>query len=456
MNKLLKTAALAAAALLPLAATAQDMDWKSVTRYNKAEAKKQLTERFTKYVTYDTQSSDKTDKVPSTPGQTKLAKTLAKELKKNGAKNVQVDKYSIVTAEIPANTAANAPVIAFLAHMDTALEASGKDVKPQVHSNYQGGDIVINAEQNLRLTPANSPQLARARGHDIITASGNTLLGADDKTGVAIIMTLVQFLYDHPEMQHGTIKIAFTPDEETGAGVEKFDVASFGADYAYTVDGGDLGQLTNETFNAKAFTAVFEGMRAVHPGEAMNSAFSDNVLMASDFHTLLPRHRRPETTADRRGFILVDSITTQGDRTEVKGIIRAFSDEETQDLVNEVTRAFNTVKGMNYKGKNFALTITDQYKNMKAVLPEQMVSLAQLAMQSEDVTPVLTAARGGTDGSTLSFMGLPTPDIFAGQYNIHSPLEYADVDVMEASLRTLLRLTSLWSMQQAQPAAAAE
>ena len=455
MNKLLKTAALAAAALLPLAATAQDMDWKSVTRYNKAEAKKQLTERFTKYVTYDTQSSDKTDKVPSTPGQTKLAKALAKELKKNGAKNVQVDKYSIVTAEIPANTAANAPVIAFLAHMDTALEASGKDVKPQVHSNYQGGDIVINAEQNLRLTPANSPQLARARGHDIITASGNTLLGADDKTGVAIIMTLVQFLYDHPEMQHGTIKIAFTPDEETGAGVEKF-VASFGADYAYTVDGGDLGQLTNETFNAKAFTAVFEGMRAVHPGEAMNSAFSDNVLMASDFHTLLPRHRRPETTADRRGFILVDSITTQGDRTEVKGIIRAFSDEETQDLVNEVTQAFNTVKGMNYKGKNFALTITDQYKNMKAVLPEQMVSLAQLAMQSEDVTPVLTAARGGTDGSTLSFMGLPTPDIFAGQYNIHSPLEYADVDVMEASLRTLLRLTSLWSMQQAQPAAAAE
>ena len=161
MNKLLKTAALAAAALLPLAATAQDMDWKSVTRYNKAEAKKQLTERFTKYVTYDTQSSDKTDKVPSTPGQTKLAKALAKELKKNGAKNVQVDKYSIVTAEIPANTAANAPVIAFLAHMDTALEASGKDVKPQVHSNYQGGDIVINAEQNLRLTPANSPQLAR-------------------------------------------------------------------------------------------------------------------------------------------------------------------------------------------------------------------------------------------------------------------------------------------------------
>lgn len=448
MNKLVKTAVFATAALLPLAAQAQNMDWKSVTRYDKADAKKQLTERFTKYVTFDTQSSDQTDKVPSTPGQTKMAKALAKELKKYGAKNVKVDKHSIVTGEIPSNSARQSPVVAFFAHMDTALEASGKDVKPQVHKNYQGGDIVINAAQNLVINPANSPQLARARGHDIITASGGTLLGADDKTGVAVIMTLVQYLYDHPEMEHGTIKIAFTPDEEIGAGVEKFDVASFGADYAYTVDGMDLGQLTDETFNAKAFTAVFEGMRAVHPGEAMNSAFSDNVLMASDFHTLLPRHRRPESTAGRRGFILVDSITTQGDRTEVKGILRAFSDEETQDLVNEVTRAFNTVKGMNYKGTGFSLTFTDQYKNMKTLLPRQVVALAELAMKNEEITPALTAARGGTDGSALSVMGLPTPDIFAGQFNIHSEREYADVDVMEASLRTLLRLVSLWNMQE--------
>ena len=448
MNKLTKTAALAAAVLLPLAAGAQETDWKAITRYDKAEAKKQLTERFSKYVTYDTQSNDKANKVPSTSGQTKLAKALAKELKKNGAENVKVDKNGIVTAEIPSNSDSQAPTVAFIAHMDTALEASGKDVIPQVHKNYQGGDIVINAKRKLVINPANSPQLSRARGHDIITASGGTLLGADDKTGLAIIMTMVQYLNDHPEMPHGTVKVAFTPDEEIGTGVEKFDVASFGADYAYTLDGMDLGELTNETFNAKAFTAVFEGMRAVHPGEAMNSAFSDNLLMASDFHTLLPRHRRPETTADRRGFILVDSITTEGDRSVVKGIIRAFSDEEMQELSGEVTRAFNTVKGMNYKGKNFALTISDQYKNMKAALPEQVVSLAQLAMQSEDITPVLTAARGGTDGSSLSFMGLPTPDIFAGQYNIHSELEYADVDVMESSLRTVLRLISLWNLQK--------
>lgn len=449
MKKLAKAVLLTACALAPLVAGAQQMDWKSVTRYNKTDAKKQLTLRFTKYVTFDTQSNDNVLTVPSTAGQKKFAKELAKELKKNGAQNVKVDEYSIVTAEIPSNTAKPAPTVAFFAHMDTALEASGKNVKPQVHQNYQGGDLVINAEKKLIINPGNSPQLSRARGHDIITASGDTLLGADDKTGVAIIMTLVQYLYDHPEMKHGPIKVAFTPDEEIGTGVGKFNVADFGANYAYTLDGADLGQLTDETFNAKAFTAVFNGNRAVHPGEAMNSPFADNVLMASDFHTLLPRHRRPETTSDRRGFILVDSIETQGDRTEVKGIIRAFSDEETQDLTNEVTRAFNTVKGIHNKGKDFSLTFTDQYKNMKSMLPSQVVALAETAMRQEDITPIRTAARGGTDGSHLSFMGLPTPDLFAGQYNIHSPLEYADVDVMEASLRTVLQLVSLWGAQAA-------
>ncbi len=450
MNTLAKAAVVAACALAPISAAAQEMDWKSVTRYDKASAKKQLTERFTKYVTFDTQSSDKTPAVPSTAGQKKFAKELAKELKKNGAKNVKVDEYSIVTAEIPSNSAKESPTVAFLAHMDTALEASGKNVKPQVHKNYQGGDIVINAEKKLVINPGNSPQLSRARGHDIITASGDTLLGADDKTGVAVIMTLVQYLYDHPEMKHGTVKIAFTPDEEIGTGVEKFNVPAFGAHYAYTIDGMDLGQLTDETFNAKAFTAVFNGNRAVHPGTAMNSAFADNILMAADFHTLLPRHRRPETTSGRRGFILVDNVQTEGNHTEVAGIIRAFSEEEMQDLEREVTRAFNTVKGIHNKGKDFSLTFTEQYKNMKSALPEQAVSLAELAMRQEDITPVRSAARGGTDGSQLSFMGLPTPDLFAGQYNIHSPLEYADVDVMEASLRTALQLVSLWGTQTVQ------
>ena len=446
MKKINLFAVAAAACLLPLSAAAQD--WKAVTHYDKAAVKKQLTDRFTNYVTFDTQSKEGIAAVPSTPGQLKFAKALAKELKKNGAQHVQISKNGILTAEIPSNSANNAPVIGLLAHLDTAAEISGKDVKPQVHTKYNGGDIVINAEKKLVLNPSNAPQLLRARGHDIITASGGTLLGADDKTGVAVLMTLVQFLYDYPAVKHGTLKIAFTPDEETGAGIDYLDIPSFGADYAYTLDGSNLGELTDETFNAKAFTAVFEGNRAVHPGAAQNSPFADNVLMASDFHTLLPRHKRPETTSGRKGFILVDSIDTRENRTEIKGIIRAFSDEEMNELVADVKQAFNTVKSIHYKGKGVDLKFTDQYKNMKSFLPANVVQMAKLAMEQEEITPTINAARGGTDGSQLSASGLPTPDIFAGQFNIHSELEYADVDVMEASFRTVVRLLTLWNLQE--------
>ena len=226
------------------------------------------------------------------------------------------------------------------------------------------------------------------------------------------------------------------------------DIATFGADYAYTVDGGNTGELIDETFNAKSFTAVFKGNRAVHPGEAINSPFADNVLMASDFHTLLPRHKRPETTSGRKGFILVDSITTLEDRTEVKGIIRAFTDEEMNELVGDVKNAFNTVKTMNYKGTGFDLKFTDQYQNMKAFLPQNVINMASTAMQQEEITPTLIAARGGTDGAQLAVKGLPTPDIFSGQFNLHSELEYADVDVMESSFRTLVRLATLWNLQE--------
>lgn len=427
-----------------LSASAQVTDWKMATQYNKQTAKEQLIKRFTKYVTFDTQSDDTTGKIPSTPGQLKLAKELAKELKKYGAKNVQVDAHSFVTADIPANTNQPTPAVAFIAHLDTALEASGHNVKPQVHKNYQGGDITI--APHLVINPQNSPQLAQARGHDIITASGGTLLGADDKTGVAIIMTLVQYLYDHPELAHGPVKIAFTPDEEIGTGIEQFNVKNFGADYAYTLDGGALGELTTETFTGKAFKAVFTGHRAVHPGAAMNSAFADNLLMAADFHTLLPRQNRPETTAGRRGYIYLDTSVTDGDTTTVTGIARAFTDEEMNQLLSQLNNALRTVKVLHNKGQA-TLEITDQYRNFKEKLPPQMVALAEQAMQQEDIKPVLHAARGGTDGSTLSFMGLPTPDLFAGQFNIHSEREYADVDVMEASLRTALRLVSLWGMQ---------
>lgn len=432
-----------------MGASAQVTDWKIATQYDKKAAKEQLTKRFTHYVTFDTQSSDQTNTTPSTPGQLAFAKALAKELKKYGAQQVQIDKYGIVTAHIPATAKRQAPTLAFLAHLDTALEAPGQHVVPQVHKNYPGEDIVINKEKNLIINPQNSPQLTQARGHDIITASGGTLLGADDKTGVAVLMTLVQYLYDHPDFAHGPVKIAFTPDEEIGTGANHFDVKNFGADYAYTLDGSGLGELTTETFTAKAFKAVFTGHRSVHPGNAMNSPFADNILMASDFHTLLPRQNRPETTSGRRGYIYLDTFTTTGDATTVSGIIRAFSDEDMDALLTQLNQALRTVKAMHNKG-TATLEITDEYRNFKEKLPPLMLSLAQQAMQQEDIKPVLHAARGGTDGSTLSFMGLPTPDLFSGQFNIHSEREYADVDVMEASLRTVMRLVELWGLQNPQ------
>ena len=434
-------------ALLPLLAAAQSLDWKANTHYKKAEAKEQLINRFTKYVTFDTQSNRKAGKVPSTAGQLKFAQELAKELKKYGAQKVKVDKNAIVTAEIEANSKRKSPVIAFLAHMDTAEEITGKNVVAQVHKNYKGGDIVINAQNHIVINPENSPQLARAYGHDIITASGGTLLGADDKTGVAVIMSMVEYLDKHPEFEHGKIKIAFTPDEEIGTGIEKLDIAALGANYAYTLDGSEIGALTDETFNARKFNIVLTGNRAVHPGYAMNSPFTDNLLMASDFHTLLPRISRPETTSGRKGYIYVDQIHTSGNQTEIAGIIRAFTDEDMEQLTAQLRQAFKTAKAL-YPQAKAEIDVQDEYKNMKSALPEQVVTMAKQAMKAEDIEPFSRAARGGTDGAHLSLRGLPTPDIFAGQFNIHSEREYADADVMEASLRTVLRLISLWDLQE--------
>lgn len=425
--------------LLPLLSHAQTTDWKALTRYDKADIKKQLTDRLLQYVAVDTQAQF-TKTLPSTAGQLKLAKALAKELKKNGATQVTVGKNAVVTAEIPANTSQAVPTIALIGHLDTSPQLSGKDVRPQVVTNYKGGDLVIQAEKSLVLNTYNSPHLARARGHDIVTASGDTLLGAHSKAGLSIILTLAQFLYDHPQLPHGPIKIAFLPDSFSGAGARAFDVASWGADYAYTLDGGELGQLAEESFAAKTFTATFEGDRQVDLGNAINSSFADNVLMASDFHTLLPRTKRPETTAYRNGFIYVDTISTQGNRTEVSGLLRAFSKEEMQALQNEVTQAFNTVKNINYKGKNFSLTFTDREQNMKNDLLQKPLQLAQQAMQAEEVSPQAVAVRRTTDAALLGAKGLPTVGLFTGYYHADSLLEHADIDVMEASFRTVLRL----------------
>lgn len=422
---------------LPLMAIGQETDWKVLSRYEKAPVKKQLASRLTDYAKINTQSQP-TGKVPSTPGQLKLAKQLAKELKKNGAVQVKVDKSGIVTAQVPGN-AANYPTVAFFAHLDTTPSVSAQNVQPQTHT-YKGGEIVIHADKKLVLNTYNAPQLLRANGHEIITASGDTLLGADDKAGAAILLTAVQYLYDHSQLPHGTLYFVFTPDSYSGKGIAQLDAAQIPADYVYTLDAGELGQLVSETFSGKQFKAVFEGDRTPQLSTAIHSPFADNVLMASDFHTLLPRHKRPETTANKNGFIYVDNISTQGNRSEVTGIIRAFSEAELQTLTQEVTQAFNTVKSMNYKGKNFALTFVSQDTNVKNALPEKTLTRAQTAMKAEEVTPILSAARQTTDAARLAAKGLPAAGLFTGYYHPGTLLEYADVDVMEASFRTVLRL----------------
>lgn len=449
MHNWLKTVVLAAAVALPLGAGAQVLDWKASTHYDKDAVKQQLTDRLVKYVQFDTQSAVQTGHTPSTSGQLKLAKALAKELKKNGVQNVKVDANAVVTGEIPSNSAKASPVIAFAAHLDTAAELSGKNVKPQVHKNYRGGEIVINREQKLALDEYNSPQLRQARGHDIVTASGGTLLGADDKNGLAVIVTMAQYLYDHPELEHGTVKILFTPDHEILASAASSVAARLGADYAYTVDGGDIGELMTENFAGRSFTAVFNGARGVHPGYAFNSAFADNILMAADFYTLLPRHQRPETTSGRRGFIVVDRMETQGDRTEVTGFIRAFTDEDMQTLSDSVTRAFNTVKTLHPKNTGVDLKMRDSFKNAGSAAVPAVLSIARTAMRQEGVEPKDVSVRSAAEAAALSQAGLPAADIFSGQFNIHTQREYADVDVMEAALRTAINSIVLWNLQPA-------
>lgn len=432
--------------LLPLCLCAQQ-NWKAVMRYDKQDAKTKLAEHLSEYVTYDTQASSQTDQIPSTKGQLSFAKALAKELKRIGAQNVQTSKQGVVTAEIPATTAKPTPVIALMASLDTAETLSGKDIKPQTHEKYRGGDIVIDKENNLRLSEYNSPQLLQARGHDIMTASGSTLLGAESKAGIAIIMTLADYLLGNPSIEHGRIKIVFSPDSTTHRGIAALDIPALGADYAYSVAGANTGEIITENFSGRCFTAVFHGKRDVPAGQAMQSDFADNLLMASDFHTLLPRQRRPENTSARRGFILVDSINTMADTSTVTGIIRAFNDEEMQELSNLVQQSFTTAKSLNPKNKGAELTFQDQFKNAQAFIPASVIQTLENAMRQEDIQPKQIALRGRNDATFLSAHQLPTVNVFAGTFNPASQLEYADIDVMEASLRTLISTAVNWTGQ---------
>jgi len=402
-------------------------------------------ERFLRYVKLDTASDPTSESTPSTAKQLVLLDLLVEELSALGLKDAKRDEFGIVMATLPANTSKkNVPVIGFLAHVDTSPELSGANVKPIVHRNYDGRDIVLPDHPSAVLSPKEDADLAGKRGEDIVTASGDTLLGADDKAGVAVVMAAVEHLVRNPSVPHGTLRIAFTPDEEIGRGVRQFDIARFGARYAYTLDGAGLGTLEAETFSADSMTVTFQG-RNTHPGFA-TGVMVNAVKVAADFINRLPKDTlSPEKTKDKEGFVHPNDITASVDRTKVHFIIRDF--ETSQLAVKEEflkKLAIDTVK--DWPGSSAMFEVKESYRNMRDEIARhpQILELAREAIRESGMTPIETSIRGGTDGSILTEMGLPTPNLFSGQHRFHSRLEWVSGQDMEIAARTIVNLARLW------------
>jgi len=402
-------------------------------------------ERFLRYVTVDTQSDEDSPSAPSTARQLVLLDQLVAELKSIGIRDAERSEHGVVFATVPANTnKPNVPVIGFVAHVDTSPEASGTNVKPIVHRDYRGGDIALPDDPKAVILVAESSDQAGQVGNDIVTSSGGTLLGADDKAGVAEIMAATEWLMAHPEIPHGTVRIAFTPDEEIGRGVTHFDVERFGAKCAYTVDGEARGQIDTETFSADAMTVTFQG-RNTHPGFA-TGRMVNSIKVAGDFIARLPRDRMsPETTAAREGFVHPYVVEASVDRTSVKLLIRDFvtaglagKERFLEQLAREVAA--------DWPGVTVTFKIDESYRNMKEVLDRHpdVVENLRAAVRECGIELKEAAIRGGTDGSRLSFMGLPTPNIFAGGHNFHSRLEWVSAQDMEKAVEVIVRLAQVW------------
>jgi tripeptide aminopeptidase len=407
------------------------------------QLKEKIIERFTTYAKMDTQSDEKNDATPSTPGQMELAKLLANELKEIGMEEVTVDKHGYVMATLPANTEKNIPVIGFLAHIDTATDFTGKNVNPQIIENYAGQDITLNKELNVVLSTKAFPELSGYKGHTLITTDGTTLLGADNKAGIAEIITAMDYLIKHPEIKHGKIRAAFTPDEEIGRGPHKFDVDKFAADYAYTIDGGPLGELQYESFNAAAARIKFKGNN-VHPGTAKNKMVNAG-KMAAEFIQKFPEKEAPEHTEGYEGFYHLISVNGDVENTEVYYIIRDFDKKGFQTRKDKVEQFVNELK--NKFGENAVeFKMTDQYYNMREKIEpvKEIVDIAHQAMKNKGVIPVVKPVRGGTDGSQLSYMGLPTPNIFTGGENFHGKFEYISVENMEKAANVIIEICRLF------------
>lgn len=402
-----------------------------------------LKTRFIRYAKIDTQSNEQSNTTPTTKGQLELAQLLVKELQRIGMKEVSIDENGYVMATLPSNSTKTIPTIGFLAHVDTATDFTGKNVNPQVWPDYNGKNITLNKTLGIVMSTEEYPELHNYKGHTLITTDGTTLLGADNKAGIAEIMTAMEYLIQNPDIKHGDIRIAFTPDEEIGRGPHKFDVEKFNADFAYTVDGGPLGELQYESFNAAAAKLTINGNN-VHPGTAKGKMVHSTKI-ANEFMNLLPEKEAPEYTEGYEGFYHLISIEGTVEKTELFYIIRDF-DKDT--FVKRKLLFQENVKKLNEKyGDNcIELEITDQYYNMRDKIEpvKEIVEIAKTAMTSLDIEPIIEPIRGGTDGSQLSYMGLPTPNIFTGGENFHGKYEFISVDNMEKAVKVIVEICKLF------------
>ncbi|MDD3078161.1 MAG: peptidase T [Paludibacter sp.] len=401
-----------------------------------------LTKRFFKYVSFTTTSDENTKMTPSTPGQMVFAKYLVEELKSIGLQNVDLDKNGYVMATLPANIDKPIPTIGFISHMDTSPDMTAKNVKPRIVESYDGNDILLNEEKLIILETEKFPEILQYKGQDIIVTNGTTLLGADDKAGLAEIVTAMEYLIAHPEIKHGDIRVGFTPDEEIGQGADHFDVQKFGAEWAYTMDGGEIGELEYENFNAAGAKVIFKGIN-VHPGYAYHK-MRNSMRVAQEFVGMLPRWETPEHTQDYEGFYHLVGMEGNVEESVLSYIIRDHDRDrferrkkEMQHLVNKVNAEF---------GEGVAtLELRDQYYNMREKIEpvKHIVDLAFEAMEAVGVKPNVKPIRGGTDGARLSFEGLPCPNIFAGGHNFHGRFEYVPIQSMEKAMMVIVKIVEI-------------
>ncbi len=408
--------------------------------------KQALIDRFISYVTIYTESDPASDTTPSTERQWDLARKLAKELEEMGMSDVSIDDKAYVMATLPSNVSHKVPAIGFVSHFDTTPDFTGKDVKPQLIENYDGEDIILNAEKNIVLSPSYFEDLRQYKGQTLITTDGTTLLGADDKAGITEIMEAMQYLIAHPEIKHGDLRVGFTPDEEIGRGAHHFDVKKFNAEWAYTMDGSQIGELEYENFNAAGAVVSIEG-KIVHPGYAKGKMVN-SMYIATDFINSLPRLETPEHTQDREGFFHLYSINGSVDATQLEYIIRDHDKghfEARKEMMQKLAAELNNKLGKEV----IKVAIKDQYFNMreKVELVMHIVDIAEDAMKALDIKPLIKPIRGGTDGSQLSFMGLPCPNIFAGGHNFHGRYEYVPVESMIKATEVIVKIAELTALR---------